>query len=110
MKKPRYVVLGLLLICTLFSLSACTIRLADLSVVATQNVNLDKVDLDSLPQTKGIRGQDYYVSLIRADSLSCCASEKSSIYIIRGRPRLYEPSALTPRNVNRSSDEEYLIR
>ena len=51
--KVIFVVLSILFFC-----SACSVRLADLSVVATQNVNLDKVDLDTLPQVKGIKGKD----------------------------------------------------
>jgi len=58
MKKMLMRVPILLLILGAFILSSCSIRLADLSVVATHNVNLDKVDLDSKPQTKGIRGRD----------------------------------------------------
>ncbi|MHC4473287.1 MAG: hypothetical protein ACYS99_20270 [Planctomycetota bacterium] len=41
-------VLGLLVLAVLF-LGGCKIRQADLTVVATGNVNLDRVDLDSLP-------------------------------------------------------------
>ena len=58
MKTARWVVIGSFLASVLFVFSACTVRLADLSVVATQNVSLDKVDLDSRPQTKGIKGKD----------------------------------------------------
>ena len=36
----------------------CSMRLADLTVASTRNVNLKEVDLDSLPQTKGIVGKD----------------------------------------------------
>jgi hypothetical protein len=46
------IMLGMLFI------TSCTLRLADLSVIATQNVKLEKVDLDKLPQTKGIVGRD----------------------------------------------------
>lgn len=41
------------------SLTGCsTIRLGDLSLMSTKNVNLDEVDLDTLPQQKGIEGED----------------------------------------------------
>lgn len=36
----------------------CTTRLADLTVVSTRNVTLEKVDLDSLPQARGVVGKD----------------------------------------------------
>lgn len=56
MKKPN-ALLCLLIVMALF-ISSCSLRLADLTVVTTKNVNLDKVDLDSLPQTKNITGKD----------------------------------------------------
>jgi hypothetical protein len=57
MKHLQHILLGVFVVVAL-ALSACTMRIGDLTVVATQNVNLDKVDLDKLPQTKGIRGED----------------------------------------------------
>ena len=45
------------LVCIIFS-TGCSLRLADLTVASTKNVTLDKVDLDSFPQTKGIVGKD----------------------------------------------------
>ena len=42
----------------MFLISGCSLRLADFSVISTKNVNLDKVDLDAMPQTKGVRGVD----------------------------------------------------
>jgi len=56
MKFPKKL-LGVL-IAAAFAASSCSLRLADLTVVTTKNVNLDKVDLDSLPQTKNITGRD----------------------------------------------------
>ena len=38
--------------------AGCSMRLADLTVASTRNVTLDRVDLDSLPQTRGIIGKD----------------------------------------------------
>ena len=40
------------------TMMGCTQRLGDLSVVSTRNVTLDRVDLDQLPQVRGITGED----------------------------------------------------
>jgi hypothetical protein len=53
----KYLVL-ILCLASIVASTACSLRLADLSAVSTKNVSLDKVDLDSLPQTKGIVGKD----------------------------------------------------
>ena len=58
MKNLHLVLFVFLVTVSAFILNACTVRVGDLTVVATQNVNLDHVDLDKLPQTKGIRGED----------------------------------------------------
>ena len=58
MKSLKLVLFIFLVAVAAFNLNACTVRVGDLTVVATQNVNLDHVDLDKLPQTKGIRGED----------------------------------------------------
>ena len=42
----------------LMLLSGCATRLGDMSVISTRNVSLDEVDLDSLPQVKGVTGKD----------------------------------------------------
>ena len=55
--KYSSMLLGVL-VAAAFAISSCSIRLADLTVVTTKNVNLDRVDLDSLPQTKNITGRD----------------------------------------------------
>jgi hypothetical protein len=39
-------------------LSGCSIRLADFTAISTKNVHLDRVDLDTLPQTPSITGED----------------------------------------------------
>jgi len=39
-------------------LTGCTYRLADMTVLSTRNVTLNKVDLDTLPQVRGIKGID----------------------------------------------------
>ena len=39
-------------------ISGCSMRICDFSVIATKNVSLDKVDLDALPQVKGVTGED----------------------------------------------------
>ncbi len=38
--------------------SGCTTRVADMSIISTRNTTLDKVDLDSRPQVRGITGKD----------------------------------------------------
>jgi len=49
----------LLMITGLFFLAGCaTTRLADLTIVSTRNVKLDKIDLDAMPQTKSVVGKD----------------------------------------------------
>ncbi|MEW5894669.1 MAG: hypothetical protein AB1650_02760 [Candidatus Omnitrophota bacterium] len=50
-------VAGLLLL-TIFTVSGCAMRLADMSVISTRNVSLDKVDLDRMPQVKNVTGKD----------------------------------------------------
>ena len=57
MMKFKKLQLVLCLICILFT-SACSIRLADFSILSTRNVNLEKIDLDSKPQVKGVVGKD----------------------------------------------------
>ncbi len=39
-------------------LGGCSFRLADMTVVSTKNVTFDKVDLDKMPQVRGIVGKD----------------------------------------------------
>jgi len=53
----RLMIAAICLISLLFTFG-CSIRLADLTMISTKNVTLDKVDLDSLPQTKGVVGKD----------------------------------------------------
>ncbi len=47
---------ALLLPMVLFT--GCSIRQADLTALSTRNVSLDTVDLDKLPQVKGVTGKD----------------------------------------------------
>ena len=49
---------SILCLAAILASTACSMRLADLTVTSTRNVNLNKVNLDSLPQTKGIVGKD----------------------------------------------------
>ncbi len=39
-------------------LSGCTTHLTDLSMISNKNINLNKVDIDKLPQKKNIEGKD----------------------------------------------------
>ena len=41
--------------------SGCMTRMADCTVASTKNVKLSKLDLDSLPRTKGVEGQSTQV-------------------------------------------------
>lgn len=45
-------------IINLLLFASCAIRQADLTMISTKNVALDKVDIDSLPQKKNIEGED----------------------------------------------------
>jgi len=53
----RLLIAGICMISLLFTFG-CAVRLADLTMISTKNVTLDKVDLDSLPQTQGVVGKD----------------------------------------------------
>lgn len=55
-KRTRYVTA---LVCAigLTLMSGCMTRMADCTVASTKNVKLSKVDIDSLPRTKGVVGQ-----------------------------------------------------
>ena len=48
----------ILLVILALILSGCATRLADMTVISTRNVSLDKIDLDSLPQVQGVTGKD----------------------------------------------------
>jgi hypothetical protein len=39
-------------------LGGCSVRMADMSVVSTRNVTLDRVDIDNMPQVKRVVGKD----------------------------------------------------
>jgi hypothetical protein len=57
--KPRrttlegFVFLGLALIST-----GCTTRIGDMTMLGTRSVSLNRLDLDKLPQTKNVTGED----------------------------------------------------
>ena len=44
-------------------LSGCSYHMADLSIVSNKNVNLEKVNLDRLPQIKNVTGKDTAYSI-----------------------------------------------
>ena len=50
--------LAILTSATLLITTGCTTRLGDMTVLSSRNVTLNKVDLDKLPQVKGITGRD----------------------------------------------------
>lgn len=58
MKRMKH--LSIFLCCCFLGvvLSGCSVRLGDLSAITTKSINLDKVDIDALPQVKGVRGKD----------------------------------------------------
>ena len=58
--RKRLTRFTLCLICIGFLLSSigCSMRLADLSMISTKSVELDKVDIDKLPQTRNVIGKD----------------------------------------------------
>lgn len=58
MRKDARRVLILLVMAMLVLATGCSIRVADLTALSTRNVNLDKVDLDALPQTRSVEGED----------------------------------------------------
>ncbi len=43
----------------LLAAPGCATRLGDLTVVSTRGVSLNRVDLDALPQERGVTGKDY---------------------------------------------------
>lgn len=52
--KPLCVLCLLSLLLT----AGCAVRQADMTLVSTRNVKLDKMDIDSLPQTREVVGKD----------------------------------------------------
>ncbi len=58
MFKLKTIITCILCSFLLLSGSACSVRLADLSVISTRNINLDRQDLDKLPQAKRVVGKD----------------------------------------------------
>lgn len=43
---------------TVIYLSGCTTHITDLSMISNKNINLNKVNIDTLPQKKSIEGED----------------------------------------------------
>lgn len=54
----------LLIAAACFCLSACVSHLADLTVISPQSVNLNKVNLNELPQVRNVSGSDYGFSVL----------------------------------------------
>lgn len=54
----RMVALLALVVMPMLMLTGCKTRVGDLSVISTRNVSLDRVDLDHLPQTSNVEGED----------------------------------------------------
>lgn len=44
--------------CLALMLSGCAVRIADFTILSNRNVNLDQINLDELPQTRGVVGED----------------------------------------------------
>ncbi len=53
-------ILGITVCLMLFFLflAGCAYRIGDMTVLSTRGVNLDKIDLDKMPQTKNVSGTD----------------------------------------------------
>lgn len=54
----------LLIAAACFCLSACSNHWGDLTVISSQNVNLNKVNLNELPQVRNVSGSDYGFSVL----------------------------------------------
>lgn len=48
----------LMLVISVLYMCGCTTHLTDLSMISNKNVNLNKVDIDKLPQKKNVEGED----------------------------------------------------
>jgi hypothetical protein len=44
--------------------TGCMTRVGDMTMLSTRNVNLDRLDIDKLPQQKNITGEDSVVVLL----------------------------------------------
>lgn len=56
--KLKAILRTTVLLTALLVASGCKTRICDLTVVATQNVELEKVDIDKMPQKKRVIGKD----------------------------------------------------
>jgi len=48
----------LVLAVSLLGAGCSSVRMADVTVISTRNVNIDMVDLDKMPQVKNVTGED----------------------------------------------------
>lgn len=46
------------LLAAVFMMTACTTHMADLTIVSDQNVNLNQINLDKMPQIRNVSGTD----------------------------------------------------
>lgn len=58
MAALRWNVVCVLLAILLVAAAGCSTRLADLTIISTKNVSLDKVDIDACPQKRNVEGED----------------------------------------------------
>lgn len=54
----------LLIAAACFCLSACVSHLADLTLASNQNVSLNNVNLNNLPQVRNVSGSDYGIDIL----------------------------------------------
>ncbi len=54
----------LLIAAACFCLSACVSHLADLTLASNQNVSLNNVNLNNLPQIRNVNGSDYGIDIL----------------------------------------------
>ena len=59
-KRLLRLILWATCISVVFCSIGCSVRLADLSMISTKGVTLDKVDIDRLPQKRSVVGKDRY--------------------------------------------------
>lgn len=56
--SSRTLILPTTVIAAMITICGCSTRLGDMSIISSRTVNLDNVNLDSLPQTRNVEGED----------------------------------------------------
>ena len=57
---PKKIILGIsiCLMAPFLFLTGCSYHIANMTMLSTRNVSLDRIDLDKLPRTRGVTGTD----------------------------------------------------